>query len=66
MILSAVYWQPFQHQRRPGMARPTGSDWSAAGMPFSSTRSGSPQHWQGVSVERTRSLSCASARLLVT
>ena len=48
------------------MARPAGSDWSVAGMPLSSTRSDSPQRGQGTSVERTRSLLCTSARLLVT
>jgi hypothetical protein len=47
------------------MAQLTGSDWSAVGM-HSSTKRSSPQRGQGMSVERTRSLSCTTARLLLT
>jgi hypothetical protein len=48
------------------MAQLTGSDWSAVGMHSCSTRRSSPQRGQGMSVERTRSLSCTTARLVLT
>jgi len=48
------------------VAQFAGSDGSAVGMLFSSIRRSSPQRGQGLSVERTRSLSCTTARLLLT
>ena len=47
------------------MAQHTGWDRSATVIAFTSIRSGLPQRGQGVSIKLTRSLSCASMRLLV-